>query len=85
MLFDDEATMAGGHYIVQALAVLYECSSTSSDLREYIKEYIGVQVTLRDILLPVYVAYFTSKYNAIMEHATASGSNIYAMSAVLGN
>ncbi|PBK86085.1 hypothetical protein ARMGADRAFT_999255 [Armillaria gallica] len=35
---------AGGHYIVRALASLYERNtSSSSDLREYIKEYIGVQ------------------------------------------
>ncbi|KAK0433866.1 hypothetical protein EV421DRAFT_1842422 [Armillaria borealis] len=33
----------GGHYIVRALASLYERNTTSSDLREYIKEYIGVQ------------------------------------------
>ncbi|PBK86111.1 hypothetical protein ARMGADRAFT_1066722 [Armillaria gallica] len=33
----------GGHYIVRALASLYERNKTSSDLREYIKEYIGVQ------------------------------------------
>ncbi|KAK0187579.1 hypothetical protein F5146DRAFT_1141005 [Armillaria mellea] len=33
----------GGYYIVQALAALYERNTTFSDLREYIKEYIGVQ------------------------------------------
>ncbi|SJL17348.1 uncharacterized protein ARMOST_20898 [Armillaria ostoyae] len=33
----------GGHYIVRALASLYERNTTSSDLQEYIKEYIGVQ------------------------------------------
>ncbi|KAK0216403.1 hypothetical protein IW262DRAFT_215243 [Armillaria fumosa] len=33
----------GGHYIIRALASLYERNKTSSDLREYIKEYIGVQ------------------------------------------
>ncbi|KAK0237329.1 hypothetical protein EDD85DRAFT_791000 [Armillaria nabsnona] len=33
----------GGHHIVQALAALYERNTMSSDLREYIKEYIGVQ------------------------------------------
>ncbi|KAK0433848.1 hypothetical protein EV421DRAFT_1993812 [Armillaria borealis] len=33
----------GGHYIVRALAALYERNTTSSDLREYIKEYLGVQ------------------------------------------
>ncbi|KAK0237333.1 hypothetical protein EDD85DRAFT_1024011 [Armillaria nabsnona] len=34
---------SGGHYIVRALASLYERNKTSSDLREYMKEYIGVQ------------------------------------------
>ncbi|PBK86121.1 hypothetical protein ARMGADRAFT_1017579 [Armillaria gallica] len=34
---------SGGHYIVRGLASLYERNTTSSDLREYIKEYIGVQ------------------------------------------
>ncbi|PBK86126.1 hypothetical protein ARMGADRAFT_1128195 [Armillaria gallica] len=33
----------GGHYIVRALAALYERNTTTSNLREYIKEYIGVQ------------------------------------------
>ncbi|KAK0433862.1 hypothetical protein EV421DRAFT_1993872 [Armillaria borealis] len=33
----------GGHCIVRALASLYEQNNTSSDLQEYIKEYIGVQ------------------------------------------
>ncbi|SJL17354.1 uncharacterized protein ARMOST_20904 [Armillaria ostoyae] len=33
----------GGHYIVRALASLYERNKTSSDLREHIKEYISVQ------------------------------------------
>ncbi|KAK0237386.1 hypothetical protein EDD85DRAFT_953386 [Armillaria nabsnona] len=33
----------GGHHIVQALAALYEHNTVSSDLWEYIKEYIGVQ------------------------------------------
>ncbi|KAK0468902.1 hypothetical protein IW261DRAFT_1597887 [Armillaria novae-zelandiae] len=33
----------GGEFIVRALASLYESNKTSSDLREYIKEYIGVQ------------------------------------------
>ncbi|KAK0189336.1 hypothetical protein F5146DRAFT_623312 [Armillaria mellea] len=33
----------GGHHIIQALAALYERDTTSSDLRGYIKEYIGVQ------------------------------------------
>ncbi len=47
LLFDDEATDIGGHHIVQALAALYERNTVSSDLREYIKEYIGVQVSLR--------------------------------------
>ncbi|SJL17365.1 uncharacterized protein ARMOST_20915 [Armillaria ostoyae] len=37
------ATDFGGHHIVRALAALYERNTTSSDLREYIKEYIGVQ------------------------------------------
>ncbi|KAK0229435.1 hypothetical protein EDD85DRAFT_1026459 [Armillaria nabsnona] len=54
-------TTTGGHYIVRALAALYERNMMSSDLREYIKEYIGVQ------------------YNAVIEHATSSGSNIYAI------
>ncbi|PBK61062.1 hypothetical protein ARMSODRAFT_1025971 [Armillaria solidipes] len=36
-------TTTGGHYIVRALAALYERNMLSSDLREYIKEYIGVQ------------------------------------------
>ncbi|PBK84200.1 hypothetical protein ARMGADRAFT_974338 [Armillaria gallica] len=49
----------GGYYIVRALAALYERNTTSSDLREYTKEYIGVQ------------------YNAVIEHATSGGSNIY--------
>ncbi|KAK0433850.1 hypothetical protein EV421DRAFT_1993823 [Armillaria borealis] len=49
----------GGHYIVRALAALYERNTTTSDLREYIKEYIGVQ------------------YNAVVEHTTSGGSNIY--------
>ncbi|KAK0237327.1 hypothetical protein EDD85DRAFT_1008472 [Armillaria nabsnona] len=51
----------GGHYIVRALAALYERNTTSSDLQEYIKEYIGVQ------------------YNAVLEHATSGGSNIYGI------
>ncbi|KAK0471203.1 hypothetical protein IW261DRAFT_1612201 [Armillaria novae-zelandiae] len=33
----------GGEFIVRALASLYERNKTASDLREYIKEYIGVQ------------------------------------------
>ncbi|PBK61067.1 hypothetical protein ARMSODRAFT_944313 [Armillaria solidipes] len=33
----------GGHYIVRAFAALYERNTTTSNLREYIKEYIGVQ------------------------------------------
>ncbi|KAK0221376.1 hypothetical protein IW262DRAFT_1373299 [Armillaria fumosa] len=33
----------GGCYIVRALATLYERNTTSSDLREYTKEYVGVQ------------------------------------------
>ncbi|PBK60892.1 hypothetical protein ARMSODRAFT_1090065 [Armillaria solidipes] len=33
----------GGHHVVRALAALYERNTTSSDLREYIKQYIGVQ------------------------------------------
>ncbi|KAK0443437.1 uncharacterized protein EV420DRAFT_1724002 [Desarmillaria tabescens] len=36
-------TTTGGHYIVQALAALYERNTMHSDLHEYIKEYIGVQ------------------------------------------
>ncbi|KAK0445655.1 uncharacterized protein EV420DRAFT_1717411 [Desarmillaria tabescens] len=52
-------TDTGGHYIVWALTALYERNKTASDLREYIKEYIGVQ------------------YNAVIEHATSGGSNIY--------
>ncbi|SJL17343.1 uncharacterized protein ARMOST_20893 [Armillaria ostoyae] len=36
-------TTTGGHYIVRALAALYERNTASSDLREYIKEYVGVQ------------------------------------------
>ncbi len=58
-MFDGEATTTGGHYIVRALAALYERNTTSSDLQEYIKEYIGVQVSLRDIPLLLYVAYST--------------------------
>ncbi|KAK0482991.1 hypothetical protein EDD18DRAFT_1467728 [Armillaria luteobubalina] len=38
---DDEED--GGHYIVRALASLYEHKNASSDLREYSKAYIGVQ------------------------------------------
>ncbi|KAK0216401.1 hypothetical protein IW262DRAFT_1464960 [Armillaria fumosa] len=38
-----EVNSDGGHYIVRALAALYERNTTSSNLREYIKEYIGVQ------------------------------------------
>ncbi|KAK0216398.1 hypothetical protein IW262DRAFT_1299621 [Armillaria fumosa] len=38
---DDEDD--GGHYIVRALASLYEHKNASSDLREYSKAYIGVQ------------------------------------------
>ncbi|KAK0445650.1 uncharacterized protein EV420DRAFT_1717390 [Desarmillaria tabescens] len=52
----------GGRYIVRALAALYERNTTYSDLREYIKEYIGVQ------------------YNAVIEHATSGGTNIYGSS-----
>ncbi len=44
--FDGKGFNNGGHYIVRALASLYERNKTSSDLREYIKEYIGVQVSL---------------------------------------
>ncbi len=44
--FDGKGIDNGGHYIVRALASLYERNKTSSDLREYIKEYIGVQVSL---------------------------------------
>ncbi|PBK93437.1 hypothetical protein ARMGADRAFT_1062908, partial [Armillaria gallica] len=33
----------GGHHVVRALGALYERNTTSSDLREYIKQYIGVQ------------------------------------------
>ncbi|PBK86059.1 hypothetical protein ARMGADRAFT_542026 [Armillaria gallica] len=51
----------GGHYIVRALAALYERNTTTSDLREYIKEYIAVQ------------------YNAVIEHATSGGNNIYGL------
>ncbi|KAK0482982.1 hypothetical protein EDD18DRAFT_1432721 [Armillaria luteobubalina] len=36
-------TTTGGHYIVRALTALYERNSVSSDFREYIKKYIGVQ------------------------------------------
>ncbi|KAK0229428.1 hypothetical protein EDD85DRAFT_957170 [Armillaria nabsnona] len=36
-------TTTGGHYIVRALAALYERDTMSSNLREYIKGYIGVQ------------------------------------------
>ncbi len=36
----------GGHYTVRALASLYERNTASSDLREYIKAYISVQVSL---------------------------------------
>lgn len=44
-LFDGEAATTGGHYIVRALAAFYERNKTTSDLREYIKEYISVQVS----------------------------------------
>ncbi|KAK0445664.1 uncharacterized protein EV420DRAFT_1648380 [Desarmillaria tabescens] len=55
----------GGLYIVWALAALYECNMTSSDLREYIKEYI---------------AYFTLvQYNAVINQTTSGGSNIYGL------
>ncbi|KAK0237368.1 hypothetical protein EDD85DRAFT_1008527 [Armillaria nabsnona] len=36
-------TTVGGRYIVRAPAALYERNTTTSDLREYIKDYIGVQ------------------------------------------
>ncbi len=43
---DDNDHSIGGHCIVRALASLYECNKTSSDLQAYIKEYINVQVSL---------------------------------------
>ncbi|PBK61071.1 hypothetical protein ARMSODRAFT_897235, partial [Armillaria solidipes] len=43
LLFVGEATSIGGHNIVRALAASYERNTTTSNLREYIKEYIGVQ------------------------------------------
>ncbi|KAK0476947.1 hypothetical protein IW261DRAFT_1635377 [Armillaria novae-zelandiae] len=36
-------TTDGGHYILRALGAFYERNTTSSSLREYIKEYIGIQ------------------------------------------
>ncbi|KAK0461879.1 uncharacterized protein EV420DRAFT_1640180 [Desarmillaria tabescens] len=36
-------TEPGGLFIMRALAALYERNTTSSDLRDYIKEYVGVQ------------------------------------------
>ncbi|KAK0216400.1 hypothetical protein IW262DRAFT_1400023 [Armillaria fumosa] len=36
-------TTTGGHYIVRALTALYKRDRVSSDFREYIKKYIGVQ------------------------------------------
>ncbi|SJL17361.1 uncharacterized protein ARMOST_20911 [Armillaria ostoyae] len=36
-------TTVRGRYIVRALAALYDHNMTTSDLREYIKDYIGVQ------------------------------------------
>lgn len=56
-----DTTDIDGHHIVHALAALYKRNTTSSDLREYIKGYIGVQ------------------YNAVIEKATSSGSNIYGL------
>ncbi len=52
LLFDGKAADFGGHHIVRALAVLYERNTTYSDLREYIKKYIGVQVSLREMTSP---------------------------------
>ncbi|KAK0482987.1 hypothetical protein EDD18DRAFT_1362252 [Armillaria luteobubalina] len=43
LYFNGEVNSDGGHYIVRALAALYERNMTSSNLREYIKEYIGMQ------------------------------------------
>ncbi len=50
--FDGQGDDSGGHYIVRGLASLYERNTTSSDLREYIKEYIGVQVSLHKSTSP---------------------------------
>ncbi len=75
----NEAKTNGGHHVVRALAALYERNTTSSDLREYIKQYIGVQVIPRKTILLVYVAHFNwTQYNAVIKQAT-SGSNIYGI------
>ncbi len=52
LLFVGEATSNGGHNIVRALAASYERNTTSSNLREYVKEYIGVQVSHREMIPP---------------------------------
>ncbi|PBK86123.1 hypothetical protein ARMGADRAFT_940999, partial [Armillaria gallica] len=43
LFLNGEVGSDGGLYIVRALAALYERNTTTSNLREYIKEYIGVQ------------------------------------------
>ncbi len=52
LFLNGEVGSDGGLYIVRALAALYERNTTTSNLREYIKEYIGVQVSLRRISHP---------------------------------
>ncbi|KAK0487908.1 hypothetical protein IW261DRAFT_1450877 [Armillaria novae-zelandiae] len=42
-IIDSLPSYPGGCFIVQALATLYERNTTLPDLREYTKEYIGVQ------------------------------------------
>ncbi|KAK0504473.1 hypothetical protein EDD18DRAFT_1133938 [Armillaria luteobubalina] len=42
-IINSSASFPAGYYIVRALATLYERNTTLSDLREYTKEYIGVQ------------------------------------------
>ncbi len=75
----NEAKTNGGHHVVRALAALYERNTTTSDLREYIKQYIGVQVIPRKTILLVYIAHFNwTQYNAVIKQAT-SGSNIYGI------
>ncbi len=65
---------------MRALAALYERNTASTDLRDYIKQYIGVQVSPHLINFPLDITSFCWKqYNAVLDHATSGGSNIYAL------
>ncbi|KAK7030963.1 hypothetical protein VNI00_013910 [Paramarasmius palmivorus] len=66
----------GAQYLVRGLAAVYSRNTTLSNLRTYIRDYIGVQY----YAAPSSNGAFLLKYNAILDNAREKDGNVYDLS-----